>query len=139
MATRASKYSSIINWILNNVTLDEMKQFDSKQARCQHVISRIPSELLTIIPTTDQLYHIIYKYKLIPAKLEGNKSDRINWLQQHKDEIMNISYPTSKQTNKSRIEFTMEHMNKDLGMNYPRDSIRNFLNHQGWLMRHHQY
>jgi hypothetical protein len=136
MATRASKYSSIINWILNNVTLDEMKQFDSKQARCEHVISRIPAELNTVEINVNQLYHILYKYKLIPQKLEGNKSDRINWLRKHQDEIMNISYPTSKETNKSRIEFTMEHMNNDLNTNYSRDQIRHFLLHQGWLMKH---
>ena len=131
-----TKYELIINWILENIDVDELNKFDSNKTKCEYVISRIPSELLKEEITPKQIYFILYKYKLIISKVEGNKNDRINWLHQHKDEIMNITYPTSKETNKSRIEFTMEHMNNDLNTNYSRDQIRHFLLHQGWLMKH---
>ena len=135
MATRNTKYTNIVNWILNNITADNLKDFNNNTTRCEYVISKLPSEL-SIDITPKQMYFILYKYKLLAVKLDGNKTDRINWLHQHKDEILNINYPTSKETNSSRITYTMEHMNQDLNMNYSRDQIRHFLLYQRWLMKH---
>ena len=131
-----TKYSVITNWILENIKPDELNNFDSNVTRCEYIISKIPSELMKEEITSKQMYFILYKYNLLHSKLEGSKDDRINWLHQHKDEILNIQYPTSKQTNNARIDYTMEHMNNDLKTNYTKDRIRNFLTHQGWLMKY---
>ena len=131
-----TKHELIKNWIFENIDVDELNKFDSNKTKCEYVISRIPSELLKEEITPKQIYFILYKYKLIISKVEGNKNNRINWLHQHKDEILNINYPTSKETNNARIDYTMENMNNDLKSNYSKYQVRNFLNHQHWLMTH---
>ena len=136
---RATKHAAVTNWIINNINADYLIG-ESNIAKCEYVISKIPSKLITHELTIRQIYPILYKNKLITSKVENQgesrKEDRKNWLQQHQDEILSISYPTSKQTNRLRIQFTMDHMNNDLNTNYSKEQIRNFLNHQHWIMKH---
>jgi len=139
--TNKSKYAKVNEWIKTNIQKEDLNTFTTNKDVCEYVLHKLNEVDLNEIPEYNRpknetvMYQLLYKLNYLKVETD-HKNERLEWLKNHKDEILNILLSDSKTTNNKRIEYTMKNMNNDLGTNYDEKQIRNFLTNSKLLTKH---
>ena len=129
-----NKYERLIQWIKTNIKKEDLDPFQTTADKCNYVMNLIKNLTCDKPNTYKRLYELLYRIGYAP-KLDEKKT-RIEWMNQNRDEILNILANDSKTTNNQRIIYAMNKINQDLNANYTQKEIRGYLTNAGLMSKY---
>ena len=129
-----NKFEQLVQWIKANIKKEDLDKFQTTADKCNYVMNLIKDLTCDKPNTYKRLYELLYRIGYAP-KLDEKKT-RIEWMNQNRDEILNILTNDSKSTNNQRIIYATNKINQDLNVNYTQKEMRGYLTNAGLMSKY---